>query len=312
MKFYEEQYLDTCSEILRYGVEVKDRTGVGTRMMTNVMIEHSDVDHYFPIPVTKKLALKSVIGELLWFLEGSTSDRRLAEITYGDGDYGTIWTANWEAKPYRHPHQSKKRAVDFNGSRELGPVYGNQWRKFGPRNIDQIVEMIEGIKSNPFSRRHVVSAWNVNELPLMSLPPCHTQFIINVIGDRLDMLMTQRSGDMFLGVPFNFASYALLLKIIAKETGYKAGKLSIVIANAHIYLNHVDQVQEQLFRRGDRVYREAYVNWLDTFNPNPVPQILISNDSQLFNSDGSIGYKVSDFTVANYNPLSVIKGDMAV
>lgn len=320
MRFFEEQYLDACAEILDYGTAVMDRTGTGTKMLTNVMLEHGNVEEYFPIPVTKKLALKSVIGELLWFLEGSTSDRRLAEITYGDGDHLTIWSANWAAKPYRFPTQAKEHALDFDGARELGPVYGAQWRRPGTTSwnhktsaeFDQIWNVIHGIKTDPFGRRHVVTAWNPHQLSQMSLPPCHMIFQFNVVGDKIDLLMMQRSGDMFLGIPFNMASYALLLKIIAKETGYRAGKVSIVIGNAHIYLNHVDQMEQQIRRKNTTVYKDAERSFAH-FSPHvKTPRILINNDSQLFTTTGDIGYSIDDFTVVDYDPLPAIKGDMAV
>lgn len=331
MRFHEEEYLTACQQILDYGAEVKDRTGVGTLMDTNVLIEHTDVEHYFPLPVTKKLATKAMIGELLWFLEGSTDDARLAAITYNDPKKDTIWTANYKAEYWQNRleerwpgqkdsfmgHQTTYENDDvLHGAlrsaptRWLGAVYGAQWREgFG---TDQIWNVIEGINKDPYGRRHVVSAWNPGHLKDMALPPCHMIFQFNVRGDRLDIAMFQRSGDMFLGVPFNIASYALLLKIVAKQTGYRAGKLSIFIGNAHIYLNHVDQVKEQLSRRRHKTFYNAMYDYQDNDTHPPCPQIVINTTSQLFNNMGDIGYKLSDFTVANYNPLPAIKGSMAV
>jgi len=308
MKFFEKEYLNGCQYILDYGHTVtNDRTGVGTKMVTNLTIEHGDVERVFPLPVTKKLATKSMIGELLWFLEGSTSDRRLAEITYGDGGHKTIWTANFESVFI----DNGTSQADWNSvKRPLGPIYGWQWRR--GFNSDQIKDVIQRIKDKPYDRRHVVTAWNPAEIDEMALPPCHMIFQFNVIGKQIDLLMMQRSGDMFLGVPFNMASYALLLKIVAKETGYQAGKVTISIGNAHIYLNHVDQVQQQISRMKSKEYKTAYYNYLWGEQLKLSPQIEISKDSNLFGNSGNIGYTMKDFTVTNYNPLPTIKGDMAV
>lgn len=316
----EAQYLSACANIILDGHRVdNDRTGVGTFMQTNIVLEQPDVTAHFPIFVTKKVAWRVLMGELLWFLEGSTSDRRLAEITFGDGERDTIWTANWKAKPFRHPTQSKESAEDFNGLRLLGPVYGKQWRCWGKPNrshredvskeIDQIAEVIESIKKDPYGRRHLVSAWNPSEIPTMSLPPCHYSFQFNVIGDKLDILVNMRSGDMFLGVPFNIASYATLLHIIAKETGYKAGKLTLVIGNAHIYQNHVEQMKEQIRRQDvDNIFPQVIGSALT------LPTLSINKDSSLFpiDCDYGIGYSLSDFTLNDYNPMPTISAPMAV
>lgn len=334
MKYFEEQYLGACSEILDYGYTVtNDRTGVGTKMVTNVMLEHQDVERMFPLLMTKKLATKAIFGELLWFLEGSDDDARLAAITYNDPKHRTIWTDNYEAPHWqeylekRWPGQKDSfmgyvSAYEnddiMNGRtisapvRWLGPIYGKQWREGG--GTDQLLNMIEGIKKDPHGRRHIVNSWNVQSIEHMALPPCHMSFQINVIGSKLDLLMTQRSGDMFLGVPFNMASYALLLKIIARETGYKAGKVSIVIGNAHIYLNHIEQMREQLSRRKSREYRNTLTEYQWADYPNGLPQVEINTNSQLFDkmSRQDIGYRVSDFKVTNYAPLPTIKGLMAV
>lgn len=331
MRFFEEQYLGACEEILDYGYKVTDeRTGVGTKMITNLLLEHQDVERMFPLLMTKKLATRAIFGELLWFLEGSDDDARLAVITYNDPAHRTIWTDNYEAPRWqeylenRWPGQKDSfmsrvcnepdsdRMLTCAPARWLGPIYGKQWREGG--GTDQLLNMIEGIKKDPYGRRHIVNSWNVESIKHMALPPCHMSFQINVVGSKLDLLMTQRSGDMFLGVPFNMASYALLLKIIARETGYKAGKVSIMIGNAHIYLNHIDQMREQISRRKSREYRNTLADYRWTDDPRGLPQVLLNNSSQLFDPfiKQDIGYRVKDFTVTDYAPLPSIKGIMAV
>ena len=315
MKFGEEQYLCVLKDILREGEEINDeRTGVGTLALTNQVIEHGDVNLAFPVLITKKIPFKVVIGELLWFLEGSGSDRRLAEITFGDGDHKTIWTANWESNPYRYPTQSIKNATDFQGARNLGQVYGVQWRNWSARDgtpVDQIQELIDGIKKDPSGRRHMVTAWRPDQLGSMSLPPCHLMFQCNVIAGHLDLCWFQRSADMFLGIPFNMASYAALMHIIAKECNLIPRKLTGFIGNAHIYSNHMSQVKELISRKYDIPYfsvRQAY-NERDKLLSS---RLNINNNSQLFNSDGSIGYSVDDFSLSGYNPMSTIQAPMAV
>lgn len=300
----EAQYLSACAHILLDGHRVdNDRTGVGTFMQTNIVLEQPDVTAHFPIFVTKKVAWRVLLSELLWFLEGSTSDRRLAEITFGDGDRETIWTANQKASGIHDRWELALR--DY---RPLGRVYGYQWRSWNNR-IDQIVGVIESITNDPNGRRHLVTAWNPSDLNSCALPPCHYSFQFNVIGDKLDILVNMRSGDMFLGVPFNIASYAALLHIIAKETGYKAGKLTLVIGNAHIYQNHVAQMEEQIRRQDvENIYRQV-IGSAET-----LPTLSINKDSSLFpvEIDHGIGYTLSDFTLNDYNPMPTIKAEMAV
>lgn len=300
----EAQYLTACANIILDGHRVdNDRTGVGTFMQTNIVLEHPDVTAHFPIFVTKKVAWRVLLGELLWFLEGSTSDRRLAEITFGDGERNTIWTANQKAAGIRD-----RRELADKDYRPLGRVYGYQWRNWD-NYYDQILQVVEGIKNDPHGRRHLVSAWNPSDLGKQALPPCHYSFQFNVIGEQLDILVNMRSGDMFLGVPFNIASYAALLHIIAKETGYKAGKLTLVIGNAHIYQNHVDQMKEQLSRIEDGKILHAVLGAAEV-----VPTLSINKDSSLFpvDRDYGIGYSLSDFTLNDYNPMPTIKAEMAV
>ncbi len=302
-KWQENQYLDMLYYIVNQGYEQKDRTGIGTKSVNGHMMTF-DLTDGFPAVTTKQLAWKSVVGELLWFLEGSTSDRRLAEITYGDGDKKTIWTANWEAKPYRSPTTSKETASNFNGQRLLGPVYGAQWCSWGRHDrkwsggksnkIDQIREVIESIKTNPASRRHIVSAWNPTDIPQMSLPPCHILFQFFVQGEFLDMTMYQRSADMFLGVPFNIASYSLLLHIVAAECNLTPRSFTHFIGDAHVYLNHIDQVNEQ-------INREPYEMPTLQFEKKP-----------LFDEDGNIAYTVDDFKLVNYQHHPKLTAPMAV
>lgn len=303
----EAQYLTACANIILDGHRVdNDRTGVGTFMQTNIVLEHPDVTAHFPIFVTKKVAWRVLLGELLWFLEGSTSDNRLAEITFGDPTRQTIWSANGE--DFRNRKKDRTLASMTRGeTRDLGPIYGKQWRNFG--GVDQIYEVVQSIINDPYGRRHLVSAWNPPEIKDMALPPCHYSFQFNVIGDKLDILVNMRSGDMFLGVPFNIASYATLLHIIAKETGYRAGKLTLVIGNAHIYQNHVDQMKEQLSRIEDGKILHAVLGAAEV-----VPTLSINKDSSLFpvDRDYGIGYSLSDFTLNDYNPMPTIKAEMAV
>jgi thymidylate synthase len=246
-------YHDLLQDILDNGEDRLDRTGVGTRSVFGRQLRF-DLTRSFPAITTKKLAWKACVSELLWFLEGSGDERRLAEITHGTRDgVVTIWTPNALA-PYWKPK------AKFEG--DLGRVYGVQWRTWLTGRlkwlhsdhseqlvVDQIKELIEGIKTQPHSRRHIVSAWNVGELDIMALPPCHVMFQFYVSNNGgLSCHMYQRSVDTFLGLPFNIASYALLTHLIAHVTGLWAKELIISTGDAHIYNNHIDQVKEQLSR----------------------------------------------------------------
>ena len=245
-------YLDALKNILENGEDRPDRTGVGTRSIFGLQMRFN-LENGFPAITTKKLAWKAVVSELLWFIEGSGDEYRLREILHGDrySQKRTIWTDNAEAdywvkrKLQRHPG-------------DLGRVYGVQWRRWRKplirinkvvlQNHDQLLELIDGIKSDPYSRRHIISAWNPGELDIMALPPCHmmAQFYVN--NGKLSCQMYQRSADMFLGVPFNIASYALFTHMIAQVCGLGVGDLIISFGDAHIYENHIDQVKEQLSR----------------------------------------------------------------
>ena len=297
-----KQYLDLLRNILDNGTRKEDRTGTGTISLFGPQMEF-DLRQGFPIVTTKKLFLKGVIAELLWFLEGSTDERRLAEIQYGKNrrdlkDKTTIWTAN-----------ANKQGVELGYRndglvKELGPIYSKQWRKVSGfdrecyhretyiirDNIDQIAEVIESIKNNPDSRRHIVSAWNVAEISRMALPPCHVLFQFYVSDGYLDCKLYQRSADAFLGVPYNITSYSLLLMMIAQVTGLKPRKFIHTFGDVHIYLNHIEQAQEQLSR-------ECY----------PLPKMIINSDVK--NIDD---FKMSDFELINYKSHDTIKAEMAV
>jgi len=273
-------YLDSLKFVLDNGTVREDRTGVGTIGVFG-MQQRYDLTKGFPAVTTKKLAFKACLGELLWFLEGSSDERRLAEITHGNPEGRvTIWTANANS-PYWKP---KAR---FDG--DLGRVYGVQWRDFG--GVDQVVELINNIKKDPYGRRHILTAWNPAELDQMALPPCHcfAQFYVSADG-KLSCQMYQRSCDMFLGVPFNIASYSLLTHMISQVCGLEAGEFVHVLGDAHIYLNHVEQVKEQLARE-----------------PLPLPTLWINPDvKDIFK------FTMKDFRLDGYNSYASIKAPMAV
>jgi thymidylate synthase len=234
----------------------------------------------FPATTTKKLAWRAVVSELLWFLEGSSDERRLAEILHGTRDSvkKTIWTANAEAD-YWNPK------AKFSG--DLGRVYGVQWRDFG--GVDQITKLINDLKTNPDSRRHIITAWNPPELDQMALPPCHVMAQFDVTDGYLSCQLYQRSCDMFLGVPFNIASYSLLTHIIACECGFMVGDFVWTGGDCHIYNNHFDAVEEQLARE-----------------PKALPTLVFTKDKKIAD------YDIDDFVLQNYNPDPAIKAEMAV
>jgi thymidylate synthase len=248
----EKTYIEALKSILETGEQRPDRTGVGTFSKFGIQLKF-DLQKGFPAITTKKLAWKSIVSELLWFIEGSGDERRLREILHGDRDSTkrTIWTDNANAD-YWLPN--KKHVGD------LGRVYGVQWRawrapvfgvnKMGVKHIDQLAELINSINKDPYGRRHILTAWNPGELSLMALPPCHmmAQFYVST-DKKLSCQMYQRSADMFLGVPFNIASYALFTHMIAQTCKLDVGELTIVLGDAHIYENHVDQVKEQIARK---------------------------------------------------------------
>lgn len=271
------QYLSVLKNILENGTDRDDRTGVGTRAVFGMQMRYNLTDG-FPALTTKKLAFNTVKAELLWFLSGSSDVRELQKL----GCH--IWDANAEA-PYW------KDKARFPG--DLGRVYGVQWRSWqapGGKTVDQIHEVIERIKKNPYDRRLIVSAWNPGELEQMALPPCHAFFQFFVAGGKLSLQMYQRSCDMFLGVPFNIASYALLLCMVAQVTGLEVGEFVHTLGDAHIYLNHFEQVREQ-------VNREPY----------SLPKLWLN--PEIKNIDN---FKMDDIKLLDYECHPAIKAEMAV
>lgn len=286
----EDDYLDLLYTVLHTG-EVRDqeRTGVGTKSRFMAWNNY-DLREGFPLLTTKKVNFKAVASELLWFIEGSDDERRLAEIHYGQPreelvGKTTIWTANADAQGKDLGYENTDTA------KRLGPVYGVQWRNWN--GVDQLAELIENIKKNPQSRRHLLSAWNVSDIKAMALPPCHTfsQFYVNNDGE-LSCNLYQRSADLFLGVPFNIASYALLTHMIAHVCDLKVGEFIHTIGDAHIYMNHKNAIEEQLSRVDD--IREF-------------PKLKINTNVK--NIDD---FTMDDFEIIGYDPHPFIKADMAV
>ena len=280
-----KQYHRALEHILENGKQKTDRTGIGTISVFGHQMRF-DLRTGFPAITTKKLAWKAVVSELLWFLEGSGDERRLAEILYGDReartDHGvlkpTIWTANAKAD-YWLPR------AQYEG--DLGRVYGVQWRDFN--GVDQIQQLIDGIKNDPSGRRHILTAWNPAELNDMALPPCHVLSQFDVTDGYLSCQLYQRSCDMFLGVPFNIASYSLLTHIIARECGLKVGDFVWTGGDCHIYSNHVDAVKEQLARE-----------------ERSLPTLFMTVNKK-WNE-----YVLEDFVLEKYDPHPAIKAEMAV
>jgi thymidylate synthase len=275
-----KQYHDLLEDILNNGERKDDRTGVGTISVFGRQLRFN-LSEGFPAVTTKKLAWKSVVSELLWFIEGSGDERRLAEILHGsrDTERSTIWTGNAQAA-YWTP---KARYYG-----DLGRVYGVQWRDW--RGVDQLSNLIEGIKTDPNGRRHIITAWNVDELDKMALPPCHVLAQFYVSNGKLSCHMYQRSVDVFLGLPFNIASYALLTHLIAQVCDLKVGELIISTGDTHIYSNHIEQVNEQLSR-------EEY----------PLPALFLN--PEIKNIDK---FAMDDILLFDYQSHGTIKADMAV
>ena len=287
-----KQYLEALEHILEHGKDRSDRTGVGTRGVFGYQMRFN-LRNEFPAVTTKKLAWRSVVSELLWFLEGSSDERRLAEIHYGKPreelvGKTTIWTANAD-------NQAKNLGYkNTDTEKDLGPVYGHQWRTWDAQlgYVDQIAQVLENLKFDPDSRRHIVSAWNADRVPVMALPPCHTMFQFYVQDGELSCQLYQRSADMFLGVPFNIASYSLLTHMFAQLLDLKVGDFVHTIGDAHIYANHVDQVNEQLRR-----------------TPVAGPTLVMPKFTTL---DELIATKPTDYVLEGYNPMDSIKAPMAV
>ncbi len=262
------QYLTLLDHVLTHGVRKTDRTGTGTVSVFGYQMRF-DLREHFPLLTTKKLHLRSIIHELLWFLKGSTNTGYLHE------NKVTIWD-EW---------------ADDGGN--LGPIYGYQWRSWpgpGGEPIDQIRGVVHSLKENPDSRRHIVSAWNVGDLDQMALPPCHLLFQFYVANGELSCQLYQRSCDIFIGVPFNIASYALLTLMMAQVTGLKPGEFVHTLGDAHIYLNHIDQVRLQLTRA-----------------PLPMPRMLLNPEVKDID-----GFRFEDFQLVDYQAHPHIKGDIAV
>ena len=286
-----KQYLDLLQHILDKGTVKEDRTGTGTTSVFGYQMRF-DLNDGFPLVTTKKTFLKGIISELLWFIEGSTDERRLAEIHYGDKaeniiGKNTVWTANADAQG---------KALGYTNTdtvKELGPVYGAQWRSWKGANgksYDQLAEVINQIKTNPDSRRIILNAWNVGEIDNMALPPCHTFFQFYVANGKLSCQLYQRSADVFLGVPFNIASYALLTMMIAQVCDLEYGDFVHTFGDAHIYSNHMEQVNLQLSR-----------------TPHKLPTMKINPDIKDIND-----FKMSDFELVGYECDEAIKAVMAV
>ncbi len=263
-----KQYLDLLSHVLEEGTRKEDRTGTGTVSVFGYQMRF-DLSVGFPLLTTKKLHLKSIIHELLWFLNGETNTRYLNE-------HGVkIWN-EW---------------ADEEGN--LGHIYGYQWRSWptpGGDHIDQVSAVVDSIMKNPSSRRHIVSAWNVGELDKMALPPCHILFQFYVADGKLSCQLYQRSADIFLGVPFNIASYSFLLMMMAQVTGLQPGEFIHTLGDAHIYINHMDQVRLQMTR-----------------DPRPLPRVQLNPDIK-----SMFGFSYEDFSIENYDPHPHIKGAISV
>jgi len=298
MNRLDEQYRALLAEVLHNGTEKDDRTGTGTLSRFGMSIRHRMSDG-FPILTTKKMPLKTIATELKWFLKGDTN------ITYLLDNNCNIWNGDaykqyqraclWELERDEMTYDEfiKRMKTDESFAQVwggLGPIYGKQWRKWNRirplDEIDQIADLIENLKSNPNSRRHLVSAWNVGELPTMALPPCHYSFQCYVADNKLSLMWNQRSADLFLGVPFNISSYGLLLLLLCEETGYEAGELIGNFGDIHLYNNHLEQAKEQISRK-----------------PYELPKLKVSNVNVL---DGEF-----DFELIGYESHPTIKAPLS-
>lgn len=289
-----QQYLDLCRHVLEHGEKRKDRTGTGTISTFGYQMRF-DLNKGFPLLTTKKVFYRGIFEELLWFLSGSTNIKPLVDKNVG------IWN-EW-------PYDKYSKSPDFKGETlkefiekirddqefadkygDLGPVYGKQWRNFN--GIDQIKQLIDGIKNDPFSRRHIVVTYNPAEVKAMALPPCHSmfQFYVSADGKKLSCQMYQRSGDLFLGVPFDIASYALLLTMVAQVCDLEPYEFVHTLGDAHIYLNHLDQINEQLSR-----------------TPRSLPKLVLNKDVK-----NIFDFKYEDMMIVDYDPYPAIKGAVSV
>lgn len=289
-----KQYLDLCQHILENGQKREDRTGTGTISCFGYQMRFN-LEEGFPLLTTKKVFYRGIFEELLWFLSGNTNIQPLVQKNV------KIWN-EW-------PYDKYSKSPDFKGETmeefiekiryddafaekygDLGPVYGKQWRDFG--GVDQITQLIDGIKNNPFSRRHLVVAYNPAEVKDMALPPCHSlfQFYVSADGKKLSCQLYQRSGDVFLGVPFNIASYSLLLCMVAQVCGLQPYEFIHTFGDVHIYLDHLDQIHEQLMR-----------------TPRPLPKLELNPDVK-----NIFDFKYEDIKITGYDPYPAIKGKVSV
>ena len=284
-------YLDLLQYILENGEQKDDRTNIGTISSFGHQLEF-DLEEGFPAVTTKSLAWKGVVSELLWFIEGSDDERRLAEIRFGKDraeitdlkKYSTIWTDNAD-------NQGKELGYENTDTKKiLGPVYGVQWRNWGGK--DQIKDLLKELKKNPDGRRHILSAWNLDELSKMALPPCHVMTQFYVHNDSISCHMYQRSADMFLGVPFNIASYALLLSIFGEILNLKPKRFIHSFGDAHIYKNSINQVREQISR-----------------SPKPLPKLVMPTINSI---DDLKDFGINEFILKDYEPHPPIKAKMAI
>ena len=287
-------YLDLCKHILDNGIVKKDRTGTGTISLFGYQLR-CDLGEGFPLLTTKKVFFKGVLAELLWFISGSTNIQPLVKQNV------KIWN-EWPYVSYtKCPEYQNETLEEFiekvkNDDEfakkygELGPVYGHQWRDFF--GVDQLLNLERDLKENPFSRRHIICAWNPAQIDQMALPPCHAfvQFYVSGDGKKLSCQLYQRSADVFLGVPFNIASYSLLLHMLAATCGYEVGDFVHTFGDTHIYLNHVDQINEQLSR-----------------TPRKLPKLIIKRKV-----DSVVDFKYEDFEIVEYDPYPAIKGAVSV
>lgn len=289
-----EQYLELCRHILKNGTDKTDRTNTGTISTFGYQMRF-DLAKGFPLVTTKSVYFKAVIGELLWFISGDTNIQTLVKNKI------RIWN-EWPYEKFKKSSGYKNETIEQFVERiisdddfakkfgDLGPVYGYQWRNFN--GVDQISQLIDGIKTNPMSRRHIVSAWNPKDIDKMALPPCHAffQFYVDGSGKKLSLQMYQRSADVFLGVPFNIASYSALLMMVAQVTGLTASEFVITFGDVHIYKDHLEQVKTQVMR-----------------DPRPLPTLKINQ-----NVKSIFDFKLEDFTLENYNPHPPLKGKVSV
>ena len=297
MVIYVKQYLDLCKKILTEGTWKDDRTGTGTYSIFGYQARYN-LEDTFPLLTTKKVFLRGVIHELLWFISGSTNIKYLVDNNVH------IWD-DWAYKAYKNSSEFNGddmkqfaehiKSLDANDPfvlkwGELGPVYGRQWRNFNEQGVDQLKILIDQIKNNPNSRRLIISAWNPCEVDQMALPPCHSFMQFYVIDGKLSCQLYQRSADVFLGVPFNIASYSLFTMMIAQVCGLKPGEFIHTMGDAHIYSNHVEQIKLQLSRE-----------------PKALPHMKINpNVKSIFD------FTIDDFKLEDYDPYPAIKGEVAV